>query len=345
MGFLIDLLTEMAVHGDFDKKPPASAQATEDDIYYAYRLLLGREPDAQGWNELRRIIADRTMAPDELARGFLDSPEFAQTNGSQQPRDGFVEVALDGFVLFVRADDRDIGGNIRATRTYEPHVTHAMKELLRPGDVFVDIGANIGFFTNLAARLVGSDGFVLAVEPMDKNVQLILRSLERNGFAHVRVLACAASDREGRVAMRTDPGTSNGQAVATGMAGQRTLYAQTLRLDDVSRDLTRIDLVKLDIEGFELLAWRGFRDGLARHRPRVLTEFHPYCMRQFVGIEPEEYLVELFAYAGAVDVVPTEGPRVRCAAPDDVMREWHTVNERANAAGKYHLDLLVHPRS
>jgi FkbM family methyltransferase len=180
---------------------------------------------------------------------------------------------------------------------------------------------------------------------MDKNVQLILRSLERNDFAHVRVFACAASDREGRVAMRTDPGTSNGQAVTTGAASERALYAQMLRLDDLAHGLAKIDLVKLDIEGFELLAWRGFRDGLARHRPRVLTEFHPYCMRQFVGVEPGEYLAELFAYAGTIDVVPTEGARLRCVSPDDVMREWEAVNARANAAGKHHLDLLVQPRT
>jgi FkbM family methyltransferase len=324
---------------------PYATVATEDDIYYSYRLLLGREPDAKGWEDLRKLVAEQQLSPNELARGFMAAPEFAQRNSDIPQIGGFREVVLDGFSLFVRADDRDIGRNIDATHIYEPHVTRAVRELLRSGDVFVDVGANIGFFTNLAAHLVGAGGFVLAIEPMDKNVQLILRSLERNGFANVRVLACAASDHDGRVAMRTDPGTSNGQAVATSAAGQRTLYAQTLRLDDVARDLAKIDLVKLDIEGFELLAWRGFRDGLARHRPRVLTEFHPYCMRQFVGVEPEEYLVELFSYGSAIDVVHTEGSRVRCTVPDDVMREWHAVNERANAAGKYHLDLLVHPRS
>jgi FkbM family methyltransferase len=325
-------------------KPHDNVLATEDDIYYAYRLLLGREPDAEGWEALRKAIVAQQLSPNELARGFMTSPEFVRRNAEVMRSDEVCEVGLDGFSLFVRPGDRDIGDSIRESRVYEPHVTLAMKELLRRGDVFVDVGANIGFFTNLAAYIVGSRGFVLAVEPMDKNVQLILRSLERNGFAHVRVFACAASNREGRVAMRTDPGTSNGQPMADATAGPYTLYAQTLCLDDVASGLPKIDLVKLDIEGFELLAWRGFRKGLIRHRPRVLTEFHPYCMRKFVGVEPEEYLAELFAYGDSVEIVRTEEPRVHCALPDDVMREWHAVNERAGAAGKYHLDLLVHPR-
>jgi len=319
--------------------------ATDDDIYYAYRLLLGREPDAQGWEDLRRIVAERRLTPHQLAHAFMSSPEFAARIAGSPQVGGLSELVLDGFSLFVRADDRDIGEGVSSTRVYEPHVTRVVRELLRSGDTFVDVGANIGYFTNLAACLVGASGFVLALEPMDKNVQLILRSLERNALTHVRVLACAASDRDGRVAMRTDPGTSNGQAMATGMADRQAMYAQALRLDDVTRDLARIDLVKLDIEGFELLAWRGFREGLARHRPRVLTEFHPYCMTQFVGVRPEEYLVEIFDYGSAVDVVPTGGPRVRCAAPEDVMRQWFTLNERTGADGKYHLDLLIHPRS
>ncbi|MET0232084.1 MAG: FkbM family methyltransferase [Rhodanobacteraceae bacterium] len=333
------------MHGDLPSRPRDGAQATDDDIYYAYRLLLGREPDAKGWDELRRIVASRSISPEEIARGFLSSPEFAVRNNGLSQVGALVEVPLDGFKLYVRANDRDIGRQIQSTRIYEPHVTRAMSEILRTDDVFVDVGANIGFFTNLAAHLVGPRGFVLAIEAMDKNVQLILRSLECNGFAHVRVLACAASDRDGRVAMRTDPGTSNGQAVAAGAFGERTLYAQALRIDELARGLAKIDLVKLDIEGFELLAWRGFRDSLARHRPRVLSEFHPYCMRQFVDVEPAEYLAELFAYGGAIDVVHTDGARARCDTPDDVMREWESVNARANAAGTPHLDLLVQPRT
>jgi FkbM family methyltransferase len=334
-----------SVQGDLPSIKRAGAQATEEDIYYAFRLLLDREPDAKGWDDLRRVIASRSISPEEIARGVLSSPEFARRNIGISQAGALVEVPLDGFCLYVRANDRDIGGQIQTTHIYEPHVTRAMSELLRAGDVFVDIGANIGFFTNLAAHLVGPRGFVLAVEAMDKNVQLILRSLERNAFAHVRVLACAASDREGRVAMRTDPGTSNGQAVAGTAGSERTLYAQALRLDDLARDLAKIDLVKLDIEGFELLAWRGFRESLARHRPRVLTEFHPHCMQKFVGVEPAEYLAELYAYGGTIDVVQADGALARCDAPADVMREWEGVNARANAGGKHHLDLLVQPRT
>lgn len=336
---------EQSTFGSVLPEQRGGAFATEEDIYYAYRLLLGRDPDAQGWADLRKAIADRQISPSELAESFINSQEFASQHAEVPHEGSLVEVALDGFSLFVRENDRDIGRHIRATRQYEPHVTAAMKGLLRPGNIFVDIGANIGFFTNLAARLVGEEGFVVAVEPLDKNVQLIHRSLDRNGFEHVRVEACAASDRDGRVAITSHRGTSNGQVVRPGTPSQQLVFAQTRRLDDLTADLKRLDLVKFDIEGCELLAWRGFQHSLEKHRPRVLTEFHPHCMRTFIGVEPREYLDALFAYAGDLYVLTVDGQHISCRTPEDVMRRWENANGASGADGKEHLDLLVLPRA
>jgi FkbM family methyltransferase len=216
-----------------------------------------------------------------------------------------------------------------------------MRELLRPGHVFVDVGANIGFFTNLGAHLVGRAGHVVAVEPLDKNVQLIYRSLERNGFNQVTVYVCAASDRAGLVSISTDSGTSNGQVLATVSRDLRVALAQARQLDDLTAGLERVDLVKLDIEGYELLAWRGFRRGLSTYRPKVLTEFHPHCMRKFVGVDPLEYLNELFSYGDSIQVLLPRGGRKVCDTPADVMHHWESANRTERADGKLHLDILV----
>jgi FkbM family methyltransferase len=312
--------------------------ATREDLHHAYRLLLGREPDASGWSHLCRALSEQRIPPADLAMRFMESAEFAARHSGKAHHGPAEEVVLDGFSLFVRADDRDIGRHIRATHLYETHVTAAIRNLLVPGNVFVDVGANIGYFTNLAAHLVGPAGRVVAVEALDKNAQLIFRALERNGFDHVRVSVCAASDRNGRVSIRSDSGTSNGQAVA---AGAGDFFVQTRLLDDLTADLPRIDLVKLDIEGFELLAWRGFRRMLTKHRPNVLTEFHPYCMRKFVGLDPGEYLDELFAYSSEVYVLNVDGKMLRCGSPEDVMSRWVSENDVANADGKRHLDLFA----
>jgi len=318
------------------------AEATRDDVYHAFRLLLGRDPDAAALELICRAVVDHRMTPTALADGIMASPEFALRGGRVPLENAPVEVRMDGFSLFARPEDYDIGQSIRQ---HEPHVVAMLHQFLRPGDVFVDIGANIGLFTNLAARLVGDSGFVLAVEPMDKNIQLIHRALEHNGFGHVRVEACAASDRNGRVAIASHRGTSNGHVVRPGTAGLQLVFAQTRRLDDLAADLPRIDLVKFDIEGCELLAWRGFRNSLEKHRPRVLTEFHPHCMRTFIGVEPRDYLDTLFEYGGELYVLSADGKRIPCKTPEDVMRCWDEANRASAADGKNHLDLFVVPRS
>lgn len=314
--------------------------AEEDDVRYAYRLLLGREPDSAGFDHYKKIIAGGELTTTDLAGSFLNSSEFAKKH-NRAP----VEVGLDGFCIFISVNDRDIGAHIMDTHEYEPHVTAALRANLCKGAVFVDVGANIGFFTNLAAHLVGAGGKVIAIEPMDKNLQLIYRSLDRNAFDHVHVYACAASDAIQLVRMATGPRTSNGQMLVNGDSNA-VLYSQAVRLDDLfGNGLERIDLVKFDIEGFELRAWKGFQRTLMRCRPVVLSEFHPWCMREFAGVEPLDYLRELFEYGGLVSVLPWAGGEVICESPEKVMVAWEEADKATQSGGKDHLDLLVRPRA
>jgi FkbM family methyltransferase len=314
--------------------------ATVEDIRYAYRLLLGREPDVGGLEHFRNLLEKRPLVAAELGRIFLDSAEF-----TSQDKSAPVEVMLEaGYSIFVRPSDHDIGQHIRETHEYEPHVTTAVRDLLHAGGVFVDVGANIGYFTALAAHRVGAAGLVLAIEPMDKNLQLIYRSLERNGFNNVRVHACAASDRMETVCVATGSGTSNGQVLRSSELSRSSIWAQTRRLDDLVADVRRIDLVKMDIEGFELLAWRGFRRSLAQHRPIVLSEFHPHCMRTHVGVDPMEYLGELFEYASEVQVLHYNGGSISCPDSGEVMRQWERADKSVRGDGTHHLDLLIKPK-
>ena len=318
--------------------------ATEDDIYFAYRLLLGREPDAPGWKVHRDLINDKKLTPAELARQFMRSTEF-QSYGHDPLADGtLIEIPMEGFSLFVRANDRDIGHHVRTFRSYEPHVTAALRNTLRPDMVFIDVGANLGVFTNMAASLVGPRGLVIAIEPLDKNLQLLYRAVAHNRFENVRVHACAAGERVELISIKTDPGTSNGQPLPKTSDDPRAFFTQTRRLDDLTAGVARMDVVKFDIDGYELFAWRGFRQQLARFRPIVLTEFHPYGMEQYVKIDPLEYLGELFAY-GAVDVLEqSDGlPRTTCSTPAHVMQQWEAANEAGSTT--MHLDLIITPRA
>lgn len=319
-------------------------RATVEDVYHAYRLLLGREPDPGGLETYQRMIASRSITSADLASFFLDSPEFVARRNA---RADIVEVKMkDGYSMYVRNDDLDIGASIAEGKDYEPHVAAVVKEVLNPGATFVDVGANIGYFVALAAHLVGPTGRVVAVEPMDKNIQLISATLWRNGFTHVEVFPFAASSSVQMVPMATRSSTSNGEVVRPSASGAMpTLFAHARRLEDMLRTVERIDLIKFDIEGHELPAWRGFADGIARQRPMVLTEFHPKCMRENAGVEPVDYLNVLFEYGASVEVLRGPADRAKCRDSSEVMAEWDAADRRLRSNGTTHLDLFVRPKN
>jgi FkbM family methyltransferase len=319
-----------------------SAQADLDDLRYAYRLLLGREPDPVGFASHARRLKSGTLSPTALADSFIGSSEYIERHAATTTP---VEVRLDGYSVFVRPIDHDVGQSIRETKSYEPHVTAVVREVLRPGNTFVDVGANVGFFTAMAAHIVGSNGRVVAIEPMDKNVQLIAAAVWRNATSHVEIFPYAASDHEALLPIASGLGTSNAQIVRPESgAPLPAIFALARRMDDMLSHIASIDLMKIDIEGHELLALRGFHEGLARHRPRMLTEFHPRCMRDNAGIDPVEYLAFLFAYGERIDVLHVDGERVTCDSPAGVLSEWGKADNRLNSEGTTHLDLFVEPR-
>jgi len=320
-----------------------STKADEDDIRHAYRLLLAREPDPEGLETYLQLIRSREISAEDLGLRILGSREFVMKHQrSSLP----VEVELDGYSIFVLPIDHDVGLTIRKGHRYESHVTQVICELLRSGDTFVDVGANIGFFTALAASLVGETGKVVAIEPMDKNLQLIHATVRRNRFLQVEIMPYAVSDLPGQVVMSMGMGTSNAQIVRkVADASTLPLFAQAKKMDDLLSTLPALDVLKLDIEGYELRALRGFEVGLARHRPLLLTEFHPKCMRENAGIEPGEYLAFLFAYGSRIEVLHHDETRVVCAGADAVLREWEEANRRLDGSGTSHLDLFVAPRT
>ncbi|MBN8726561.1 MAG: FkbM family methyltransferase [Xanthomonadales bacterium] len=314
------------------------ALASEEDIRFAYRLLLGRRPDPDGLTTWRSLLRQRPMRPHELAECFLGSNEFRSRYESRLD-----EVELDGFVVLVRSDDTDIGRALAHAGAWEPNVTAVLRQRLGSGAAFLDVGANIGYFSALAAHLVGG-GRVVAVEPMDKNLQLIYATIARNGFAQVEVHPFAAGDTSAIVCMGTQAGSSNGQIEREWKGAGQPLYAQTRRLDDLLGSGQGFDMVKFDIEGYELHAWRGFERGLARDRPLVLTEFHPRCMRENALVDPHEYAAVLIDY-GNITVLHADGRRSACDTVESLMRAWQREDADLRGEGAAHLDLLVEPRA
>lgn len=192
--------------------------------------------------------------------------------------------------------------------SYEWTMQKRMAKELKPGNVFYDVGANVGLYTLLAATLVAS-GRVYAMEPLAANVGYLRKHLELNGIQNVEVLELAVSDQAGTAHFEAEETRAMGRI---GTGGYVVVQTSTL---DVLLQEGRVappDFIKMDIEGAEFSALLGARGCFARYRPKLFLathgkEVHEHCCHllsswryeyQYVSRESEDR-AELFAFRRA----------------------------------------------
>jgi FkbM family methyltransferase len=170
---------------------------------------------------------------------------------------------------------------------FEPDLVRFYSARMRPGDTIVDIGANVGAHTLHFAKVVGSSGKVLAVEPTNYALAKLRRNVELNPdvAAAIDVAQVFLTDGRGGAAMVPEVSSSWPLVGATNdplLVGARlhsTHGATSTTLDALVRDrgLARVDWMKLDVDGHELDVLKGASDVLRRLRPLILMELSPYC--------------------------------------------------------------------
>lgn len=172
-----------------------------------------------------------------------------------------------------------------------------LRKLLRPGDVFVDGGAHIGVFTLLAAALVGETGRVVSCEPVPENMRLLEANIALNGFGWVDTHQVALGEQAGQADLFSfGAGSALSSYAPATHAGSHRLAVEVRTLDDVAGSFgARVRLVKLDVEGAEVLAMRG-ASSLLQAKPDFLLEVEPeHLARQSSSVAELE---QLFAEAG-----------------------------------------------
>lgn len=324
-----------------DIRKPFDGKATIEDVISAYRLLLGRNPDPGGLAHYTGLV-NNGIALDTLAQHFMESDEFLRRRADEKT---VVEVDCGGYVVMVEQGERDFGWKIAKHHTWEAHIVATLRAMLKPGDTFVDIGANVGVMSFAGARAVGPGGRVVAIEPNRDNLQRLYAGIARNGFANVRVLPFAASDRVAIFSLAG--GTSNTHVTE---AGRGDTYAQSVVLDEALADLDRVDVVKIDIEGHEPHALAGFGRTLRRFRPRMLVEYNPRTLRDNAGLDPKREGEALFALLDEVRIVEHSGDQTPVADFATLWSTWEARNREAVRRGELpdgmlHFDLVGRVRA
>jgi FkbM family methyltransferase len=239
---------------------------------------------------------------------------------------------LDGFDLYVMPNDY-IGAMMIRDKTYEPHVTAVIKRELSAGDTFLDVGANIGYFSMFAASVVGATGKVFAVEPNPQNLQLLYESQLANGFGNLTIYPYAVSDHAGLLRFTT-VGSNGGVVTDHSVSQKHFLLVQARRMDDLLA--APVDMIKIDIEAHEPFALAGMSNLLAS-RPKLITEFHPWAMRRNNVEPPVGYLEQIDALGYRIAIIQASGETLPLVV-GDIMPFWERLGEETA-----HLDLYCAP--
>jgi FkbM family methyltransferase len=157
------------------------------------------------------------------------------------------------------------GLKLLSTGTYEAEMTELVATLLRPGDVFVDVGGNEGYFSILAGSRV-KDGQVFCIEPQRRLLPVIERNIQLNSIPSIFVQNLAFSDTRGSAELFLRPSTNTGASsfFRNWKVGGATQTVDTITLDQfiAEKSLKRIRLIKIDCEGAEGLVIKGAENSL-----------------------------------------------------------------------------------
>ncbi len=193
---------------------------------------------------------------------------------------------------------------------YEPSVTKAFRSLIHPEDIVIDIGANVGYYTLLAARQVGNGGEVYAFEADPDNFKVLTDNIAINSFTNVKPVRKAVSNGTGKTKFYKKDSMSHSLYNHEVLPTTATITVDTVALDDFLCNCpatvrNRISLIKIDIEGAEPLALEGMAEFL--RSKKELTMISELIPSFYASNKPFDYIDQLRSFDFAISVIQENG--------------------------------------
>jgi len=233
-------------------------------------------------------------------------------------------IEIQGSKMYVNVYDKD--PSMRRTfqsyaicREWEQSTTKIFREVIKEGETVVDLGANIGYFTLLAASLVGKKGKVYSFEPEPRNYNYLLKNIELNGYDNVFAFQKAVSDETGKTKLYICPYDTGHHTINQNGGIKKCksdfidyenefVEVEKIALDDFFKEIEQpINVIKMDIEGAEMLALSGM-DRIINENENIkmFIEFFPLLIREMGG-SPEGFIRRLLNdYRFSIFVIPDD---------------------------------------
>lgn len=274
-----------------------------EDVVAGYNFILGRNPE-KGLD--LEHVARSFESIDSFREYLLNSEEASIVlyNKFFAKESIWMKVpTILGQKIYVCLSDTAVSKQIILTGNWEPEVGQGILSLINQDSYFLDVGANIGWFSLMVADYIqkrNGQGKVIAVEANPVVVKYLMASVVDAGLSHIAsVKPYAVSNRYGLIQMEeTEKGNIGGlniRPLAQSVPFKRNIMP-TVVLDDILEDLPRLDLVKMDIEGAEPLALEGMKKMLAKFSPKILMEINSDGLRNVSDKSVMELLYQMKSY-------------------------------------------------
>ena len=274
------------------------------EITKMYKKYLLRDPDRDGLFHWITQINEKHITLDNLEKIIKDSPEF---NLAHQFKQGFTSTS-EGFDLWIHPNDEILSRSIVYDKIWEPETTKLIKNIIHEGDVGIDLGANIGYFTMLMANLVGTSGKIFSFEPEPQNFEILQKNIKQNHLKNVVANQSAIGDMNGKIKLYLSNTNAGWHKVFPKQfvdyeVSDKNIDVKICSLDKEFID-KKIDFIKMDIEGYEWNAIKGGKKILEEnHDVKLIFEFFPMALRAN-NVKPDTvltYLLDIGFHIYAID--------------------------------------------
>jgi len=207
---------------------------------------------------------------------------------------------------------------------YEKYETNLFKRVVGEGMTVVDLGANIGYYTLLAAKLVGRKGKVFAFEPGPDNFSLLLKNIEANGYDNVIPVQKAVLNKTGTTKLFLCRINKGDHRIYDSHDGREAVTVDATTLDaffeNAQYHQCHIDVIKMDIQGAEMAALQGMTETVLKNdNLKIITEFWPEVLPKF-GFSPLEFLNKLTEYGFTIYNITSKEPWIKPVSVTEVVK-------------------------
>lgn len=226
-----------------------------------------------------------------------------------------------GHTIYLNPSDRIISHHLLFFGIFEPYETSLFLEALTSDMTVVDIGANIGYYTILAAEKIGPAGHIIAFEPEPQNFSLLKKNVTVNDVKNASLFQKAVSDRESKIKLYLAAENMGDHRIYDPSGTREFVEIEAIVLDDfLESHGLKPDIIKMDIQGAELKAFEGMRRTLAEAKTLTLfTEYWPSQIEEFGG-DPRKFLEGLVELGFHLSVIDEHQRSVQDKNVDEIIR-------------------------